>query len=680
MAYRIFDKSIIHRPIIHLLREFLVACNRHSTILDRAEAALPMIANELDISSISLFKLNSKNDKTRLVYSWHLEHILPAQKRQNLLQNHPIESIFNQDITAITKHQDYFYSSAQNSLGFLESANTKIKDFFIAKVKSGNSAYGYLIFTFDVPIQFDKEILDTFSSFTEILSVQTVTEQFSKPNIQPSTLLDKAQDIMMVINQQGRILEVNDAYHHILGHDEKVFIGKDFREAFDFVNDRGHAALRNALSGEPLKNIALEVYSANNEIHWLSFTFCPYKHAISKEKLFLITTCDISYLKEIEINLRKSDVRSYLTSKATRDVFYEWNFEKDTIWWNNNLHDHFGYITSPEIFTRNWWLKQINPKDIRGIQDAIEKAIKNKQNTYSLDYRLKNASGEYIYVNDTAYISYDKNNIATQINGSIKDIHQQQLTENALRISRDSLSNLAHRLQDVREDERKSLSRELHDEFAQLLTAMKLDISYIEKKYDMGADHMQTMRSIVDQMMDRVQTISRELRPTILDDLGLIHAINWQLNNFYELTGCDVIFVNYFDEVDFKQKAITGIFRIFQEALSNIARHSNATEIYVSVKNRYSRFTLTIKDNGQGIDKAFINNPNAIGLLGMKERAYALHGDVLIQHNKPRGVIVTLVIPTIECIESYKNKNWQTESIETNINEVDLIRSSESTN
>lgn len=675
MAYRIFDNSIIHRPIIHLIKEFLATCNQYSNILDRAQAALPLIVDELDIGSISFFKLGSNGHKTRLIYSWQLEQLLSSQVRYTLMQNNKIETIINDDALADIHQQGYYYASNGAGLHLFETSKNTVNDFFVANVKYGAHDFGFLIFTFNNPLQFDKEILDTLASFSEMLGVPATTDEPSPAYPANSTLIEHAQDIMMVINKAGNIIEINDAYEAILGNDKSALIGRDFREAFDFVNDRGHMTLRTALSGEPLKNITLEVFAADNKIHWLSFTFCPFKDPATDEKLFLITTCDISYLKEIEINLRKSDVRSYLTSRATRDVFYEWNMTKNSIWWNNNLHDHFGYIASPEIYTRDWWIKQIHPIDARKIKHEVLQAIQNKQTTYSLDYRLKNVNGDYIHVNDTAFISYDLNNDATQINGSIKDVHKQQLTENALRISRDSLSNLAHRLQDVREDERKSLSRELHDEFAQLLTAMKLDISYIEKKYALKSDHMQVLRNIVDQMMDRVQTISRELRPTILDDLGLIHAINWQLNNFYELTNCDVNFVNHFEEVEFKQKALTGIFRIFQEALTNVARHSKATEVYVSVKNRFSRFTLTIKDNGQGIDKAFINNPNAIGLLGMKERAYALNGDIIIQPNKPRGVIVTLVIPTTECIESYKNKNWHTESIETNIKDVDLIRS-----
>jgi signal transduction histidine kinase len=219
--------------------------------------------------------------------------------------------------------------------------------------------------------------------------------------------------------------------------------------------------------------------------------------------------------------------------------------------------------------------------------------------------------------------------------------------EQSLKI-REQLRSLTARLESIREEERTRISREVHDELGQQLTVLKMNISWINKKLDRQPEisaKLSSMLQIVDETIHTVRKISTELRPGILDDLGLAAAIEWQCREFEKKTGITCAFHNKTGDFEFNSEISTAVFRIVQEALTNVLRHSEATRVDITMFIRGDELMVDIKDNGKGISVNELNNTHSLGLLGIKERAHLLGGDCSIVGMDGKGTEVMLHIP-----------------------------------
>jgi signal transduction histidine kinase len=226
---------------------------------------------------------------------------------------------------------------------------------------------------------------------------------------------------------------------------------------------------------------------------------------------------------------------------------------------------------------------------------------------------------------------------------------ERKLAEAMVKDSQQRLRNLSSHLQSSREEERANIAREIHDELGQVLTALKMDMYWLEKKLpqDQGIliDKVRAMSKHAETTIHTVQRISSELRPALLDDLGLIAAIEWQLKDFQSRTDikCSVSFNN--GNIKVPENSSIALFRICQESLTNVARHSKATNVKVSMHNEDNNVILQIRDNGIGIEESQISNSRSFGLIGIRERALALGGDVKIIGKQQMGTTLTVSIP-----------------------------------
>ncbi len=222
--------------------------------------------------------------------------------------------------------------------------------------------------------------------------------------------------------------------------------------------------------------------------------------------------------------------------------------------------------------------------------------------------------------------------------------------EAQLRESHERLRALSVYLQSVREEERTRIAREVHDELGQALTSCKLDLSWLASKLPAGLEPLhekaRALTAHIDSTIQTVRRISTELRPGVLDHLGLAAALEWQANEFKNRTGirCDVH--ARVPEPLLDQELSTTFFRIFQETLTNIIRHADATAVAVRLTESAGHITLQVEDNGRGISRAEISNPRSMGLLGMRERAALLGGTFRIARIPRRhGTRVTICAP-----------------------------------
>ncbi len=230
-----------------------------------------------------------------------------------------------------------------------------------------------------------------------------------------------------------------------------------------------------------------------------------------------------------------------------------------------------------------------------------------------------------------------------------QEIAESQRIEGELRRSLEQLRALAARIQLVREEERTLLAREMHDELGQACTAIKMDLAWIGRKTTKRQTQVRAKANsairLVDKLISSVRRIASELRPGTLDDLGLTAALEWQAQEFESRTGVRCV-------IDLPQEPLaldsghsTAIFRIFQESLTNVARHAQATRVEARLERQENQLIFQVHDNGRGFDAEQIKERRSLGLVGMQERALLLNGELKIEGIPGSGTTMTLRIP-----------------------------------
>lgn len=228
-----------------------------------------------------------------------------------------------------------------------------------------------------------------------------------------------------------------------------------------------------------------------------------------------------------------------------------------------------------------------------------------------------------------------------------RDITYRKKIEEELKKSKEALRKLSVYLQNIRENERKDISHEIHDELGQSLTALKLNLSWIKKRVNDQnlMEKFEEAITIVNALIRQVQNISNKLRPSLIDHLTLQDAIRWQAREFERNTNIPCKIEIEEDNIELTKDASISIFRIFQEALTNIARHSNASEVEIKLLRSDGSLILAVKDNGLGIDENKIKNPESFGLMAMRERAFSINAVLDIKRIEDGGTLVILSVP-----------------------------------
>ena len=245
------------------------------------------------------------------------------------------------------------------------------------------------------------------------------------------------------------------------------------------------------------------------------------------------------------------------------------------------------------------------------------------------------------------------NHLASAFDQMAERLEQRQAESNRaereIRHSREQLRNLSAHLISVREEERTRMAREIHDELGQSLTALKMDVSWLNRhlpEVDEGfKSKLSSMEEVIDRTIQSVQKLSGELRPGILDDLGLAAAIEWQAEEFENRTGiqCEVALSH--EESVLTREQSTTMFRIFQETLTNVIRHAQATKVEVRLMEQKGSIVLEVTDNGRGITEAEISDPKAFGLIGMRERVDFIGGEITIAGSPGKGTRIMVILP-----------------------------------
>ncbi|MBT5028668.1 MAG: GAF domain-containing protein [Nitrospinaceae bacterium] len=239
--------------------------------------------------------------------------------------------------------------------------------------------------------------------------------------------------------------------------------------------------------------------------------------------------------------------------------------------------------------------------------------------------------------------------LSTTNKALLNEIEGHEQTHKALLSSQEQLRNLGHQIQTVREEEKSRISREVHDELGQALTRLKIDLIHLTKNSSDESIHLreqvQSMVKIVDNTIKSVQRIATELRPPILDAFGICDAIEWQASEYAKKLGLRFDLQCLQEQVRLEKDLQTCLFRVFQETLTNIVRHANASRVGVSLSKELGMLTMEIRDNGNGIKNEDLAGAESLGLIGIRERVHFWNGEVCFRGSPGKGTVVTVKIP-----------------------------------
>jgi len=373
------------------------------------------------------------------------------------------------------------------------------------------------------------------------------------------------------------------------------------------------------------------------------------KHYSSKGRELCVTAIrDITKRKLRERVLQESEeLYKTLTENSLTGIFI--HQDSRFIFVNDKFAKMHGYRPE-ELLQKEHWLL-VHPDERKRLREFAMQRLEGKPVPQQYEVRRMTKDGKTIWCEMMATAIQYRGKLA--IMGNVIDITERKRAEVAIKKSEEQMRNLTTYLQRIGEIERTNIAREIHDELGQTLTVLKMDLSWLKKRLPQEPGSFQgsllnkteSMSQLINSTIQTVKKISTELRPGLLDDLGLAAAIEWQAEEFQRRTGIRCKISVAPRDITLDRDRNTAIFRIFQETLTNIARHSEATEVKVNLKQRDGRVELSVRDNGRGITDEELTNPKSFGLIGIRERVKIFEGDSVMRGIPGQGTTVTVRIP-----------------------------------
>jgi len=357
---------------------------------------------------------------------------------------------------------------------------------------------------------------------------------------------------------------------------------------------------------------------------------------------------DITARKRAEEALERSEAYLAAGQRLSHTGSWALNMLSGELFWSQETFRIFEVDpATPSASLVEVFLSRLHPEDRPKISQGLqEAAVQNK--SYSVDYRIVLPDASLRHIHDVVYPVADEAGQIIERYGVVIDVTERKQAEAELRRSVDQLRALAARVQDAREEERTRVAREIHDELGQALTSIKIELSSLIHEFPPEPQQLKRIESIstiVDQTIKSVRRISTELRPGILDDLGLIAAVEWAAEEFEVRTGTKCRLDLPENDCAIDPDRATAVFRILQETLTNVARHANATCVDVRLLKEPGGVILEVRDDGRGATEEQLSAAESFGIRGMRERALLLGGELLIQGVPGEGTSIRVSIP-----------------------------------
>ena len=446
------------------------------------------------------------------------------------------------------------------------------------------------------------------------------------------TLVEQASDAILIADNEGRFIAVNPSACKLSKYSEKELLKMTIN---DFITEGETNEIRIARFEQLQqgKTTVIERIIKGKDGIPLQLELTS---KLLSDGMLLTFARDISERIKAQNDIINEKELSDSLINNLPGIFYLYDKEGNFLRWNKNFETVTGY-SGDEI-------KKMKPVDF--YDDHLKDFITKRINSV---FKGKVPGVEAVMLTKTKkkipffFNSMSINYKSTQcLIGMGMDISMQKKAEEEIR-------RLASHLQDIREDERKRIGREIHDELGQQLTAIKMDVAWVNKKIPdepaLIKNKMKNVINLLDSSNQSIRRILNELRPNILENHGFIESVEWLGRQFTKNTGISVVFKSPDIEPKLSEPVITGIFRVYQEALNNITKYARASKVLTTLSINEDILIFTIKDDGQGFDPLIMPSKKSFGILGMKERIILLGGDFEIISSAGHGTKITVSLP-----------------------------------
>ena len=449
----------------------------------------------------------------------------------------------------------------------------------------------------------------------------------------------------IVLDEKGnpvdyRFLEMNPAFEKMTGWKSTDVTGRTVLEAMpgiekEWITNYGKVAL----TGKPIK---FQQYSKELE-KWFSVS------AFSPEKgKFATIFTDITGKIKVEHALRESENKFRGIAEQMSDMVYITDMAGLITFISPTSRDIFDY--EPEEMVGNHFMMFLDEAQVKLAQEKFRFTVKTGETETELVLTMKRKDGTLFQgeLKSTVFMQ-DNKPIGTM--GLIRDITDRLEAEKALKESHQKLRGLTTHIQEVREEERKDIAQNLHDDLGQRLTALNIDLAWLAGRIPIDlpelSEKINGMHGLLLETATRIKQISSQLRPSILDDLGISAAITWQVNEFLLRTDVPCKLSIIPEDIMMPADIGTQVFRIVQEALTNIMRHAEASTVVISLIEKEKQWRLRIKDNGKGFTEEELGEKQSFGLSGIEERTKLCNGTISIKSKPGSGVEIIVEIPIV---------------------------------
>ena len=523
--------------------------------------------------------------------------------------------------------------------------------------KDGSRFMANIIFTH--LLDNDKKLLG-FSTITRDITEQKKAEDLLAYK---GRLMEDISDAIISMTGNFRLKSWNRASERLYGYKKEEVLGRPVEEVLSLhLTPELRASFRAELDEKGFWSGEV-IHVHKNRTEMTILVTASQTLSDQEEPDGYVMVCkDISERKKLEDQLRhfnesleveaRENVRLVIESEKKYKLLFEsnpmpmWMLSLDTFRTldvNHAALGHYGY-TREEFLSLDTRKMRPMEEEKRFMED-LQLRLQGVSNRGHWLHRKKN--GETIHTEVSVY-DFESGGKPTRL-VLANDVTEQFKTEEKLKKSYAEIRELASHLQDVREEERAGIAREIHDELGQQLTGLKMDFSWLSRKMNQDdeliRERITNSLSLLDQAIKTVRRISTELRPGILDDLGLVPAIEWQAEEFQKRFSVPTHFTTDAGHIHFPAGVSIGLFRICQESLTNIARHARASKIRITLNLEPENIFLCIEDNGRGFQQERQEERKTLGLLGMKERALMMGGEFSIESAGGAGTSVQVSIP-----------------------------------
>lgn len=481
----------------------------------------------------------------------------------------------------------------------------------------------------------------------DITERKRVEEALRESETRSRAVFDGVDDAIFVETLEGRILDANRRACEMYGYSHADLLTKkvaDLVPSEDYIV-AFHPNKSPTLPIHPFETINVR---ASGEQFPIELNFST--QTINGEQVLFVVGRDISERKRAEHSLRQSEARyRAILEQAAVGISQADSATGAYIDVNQKFCDIVGYSRDEILATT--FQDITHPDDLGADLDHMQDLRAGNIRTFSMEKRYYRKDKSIIWVNLTVSPLWAVGEEPSSHVAVVEDITKRKQAEMELAQSHEHLRALGQYLQAAREEERTFIAREIHDELGQELTALKMDLAWLSRQLPPEQVQLVQKTAAISNMVDgTIQTVRRvasQLRPGLLDDLGLVAALEWQAGEFQTRTGiaCSLDLPENVSTLSRDQA--TAIFRVFQETLTNIARHAQATRVRITLKDFSDSIELTVRDNGIGITQDQLTDPRSLGLTGMRERVQAFGGTLEFKSATGKGTTVRVIMPLL---------------------------------